>query len=245
MMLDRILPAADRPQRHRECGPGTHVGTRLENAPEVAGILRKRPRAEGALTGGDTLLEELACLLDVRGRLLGEKQVRVGAVGRDRQCLARERRPPRALRLERRVHQVLRLEQLPVRGVVRSSPTDYRKHPLHQARVGQRDVRRSLGRRNPRLLLPRHSCTFAAPPRRRQVEKPHRAEIRCSSVRSPPLTPTKPACPVGASEGPRWAPGPCHVCQGLLTTPQATRAPASPVASVAASGPPDAYRDGM
>lgn len=95
-MLHCLLSPAERPERLREHHTGTHVGARLENAPEVADVLLEGLRPEGPLAGRDALLQQLARLLEARGRLLGEQQIGVGAIGRDRErlmCWATRRAP--------------------------------------------------------------------------------------------------------------------------------------------------------
>ena len=80
-MLDGLLSPIESPECLCERRAGAHVGTGLEDAPEVADILLERLGAERAFAGGDALLEELPCFLRARCRFFGEQQVGVGAVG--------------------------------------------------------------------------------------------------------------------------------------------------------------------
>src|SRR4051794_28217531 len=97
MVRDRLFSPAECPERLGEGGSGAHVGPRLENLPEQADIVLEALGAEGSLRGGDALYEERASLLDARRSLLGEQQVRVRAVRRDRErpaCQSRTARCP-------------------------------------------------------------------------------------------------------------------------------------------------------
>src|SRR5271167_327480 len=56
-----------------ETGPGPHVRTCFEKAPEVAGILLEAPRSERQFPGLDTLRIVVSSLLDRSGCFFGQK----------------------------------------------------------------------------------------------------------------------------------------------------------------------------
>ena len=63
LMLDCVLAPPQTPQRRGERGAGAHVRPRLEDQPEITGVLDKHAPPHRALAGGDTALKQLAHLL--------------------------------------------------------------------------------------------------------------------------------------------------------------------------------------
>lgn len=106
---DRRLTVAHRPETRRKPHPGAHVGTGLEDPPEVAGVLFERLRAEGPLPGSHPLDVEVPRLLDRLRGLLGQEHVRVRAVGVDLERAPGEVDPRPSGRVPGLVHQMLRL----------------------------------------------------------------------------------------------------------------------------------------
>jgi len=82
-----LLKAAGRPKTLGQPQPGPHVGSRLQQPPEPAGVLSKEPLAQGPLPGGHPLLVQLQGLLERLG-VFGQKDVGVRAVGRDLEGLS-------------------------------------------------------------------------------------------------------------------------------------------------------------
>ena len=102
LMLDRLLAPPQTPERRA----GAHVRPRLEDQPEITGVLDKHAPTHCALAGGDTALKQLARLLKARRRLR-EQHVAVRTVRPQRERLAREHSASRPGGLPRLVDQIL------------------------------------------------------------------------------------------------------------------------------------------
>jgi len=118
-----------------ETGPGPHVRTCFEKAPEVAGILLEAPWSERQFPDLDTLRIVVSSLLDGSGCFFGQKDISISAKRRDAECFTGERYPGTGGgSLPGLVHHVLRFR----RRIVTATSGDRRQEALHRAPVGQR-----------------------------------------------------------------------------------------------------------
>src|SRR5512143_473265 len=112
-MAHGALNVAELQQRAREAGPGAHVGTRFEETPELALILREALWPERQLPRLDPLGVIIPCLLHRPGGLFGEEDIAVGAERRDAERLPGERDPGAGGGpLPGLVHHLLRLRRI-------------------------------------------------------------------------------------------------------------------------------------
>jgi hypothetical protein len=107
LVLDGLLALAEPPQRGGELSAGAHVRPGLEHQPQPADLLLEDCGRERALAGGNSLLEQLASLLEAL-RAERQEQVGVRAVGPQRKRLLGERLAALAGGLERLDDQILR-----------------------------------------------------------------------------------------------------------------------------------------
>ena len=148
----RLLAPAQRPEGMGQPLAGTHVGPGLQQAPEVAHVLLEGVGPDRPLPGGHRLLVQREGLLAALG-LLGEQDVGVGAIGRDREGLPGEVGPTLGVVLfEGQVQDLLRLAQGSLLGGPHQLAHETPHDPLQGPAVGDDGRRLGLSLRPARSL---------------------------------------------------------------------------------------------
>jgi hypothetical protein len=148
----RLLPPAHRPEGVGQPFAGTHVWAGLQQTPEVPHVFLEGVGPDRPLPGGHRLLVQPEGLL-AAPCLLGEQDVGVGAVRRDREGLPGDLGPtPGVVLFEGLVQDLLRLAQRGLLDGPRQLAHEIPHDPFQGAAVGDDEGRLGLSLRPARSL---------------------------------------------------------------------------------------------